>query len=407
MSVLKNLKIGAQIALIAGIAIMGFVIVGVMYITSTNTQAGFAETQKSESAGVLYVAEVTKGFLTERRNEKDFFLRMDLKYAERHKAEVANVLPYFEKLKEIHQEPDEQQLVGEMEEIFLAYAAQFNEVVEDWKVIGLTQKEGLYKILNDLGEEVVGDLKPHPELLVVFLEMREHEKSFMLTLSENDRTSLAAFADEFRAALVDEDLSEAEKAEVADDIVQYQKAFEQVASLRAEIAGDQKVLSATFASIIPGLEFFDEKGSADALAATEALEENKASTFSLMATTIGVVTVIVLMLGYVIGRGISKPLAEVAGNMDELAKGNLDEEILNTDYTNEVGTMTKAVEVFKENAIENRRLAAEAEKECVERAERVEQRRIEEVEAEKKAAEAEELQKREMEQERKRVMHEM
>ena len=110
MSVLKNLKISAQIGLIAAIALIGYAVVGIMYITSANTQAGFEQVQHNESLGVTYIAHVTEGFLQERRNEKDFFLRKDMKYANRHKAQAEKILPYFDKLKTIHQEPNEQQM---------------------------------------------------------------------------------------------------------------------------------------------------------------------------------------------------------------------------------------------------------------------------------------------------------
>src|SRR6185312_14275889 len=60
-----------------------------------------------------------------------------------------------------------------------------------------------------------------------------------------------------------------------------------------------------------------------------------------------------------IGRGISRSLAGMSTTMTELAGSNLDVAIPGLGRRDEVGAMAKAVQVFRENAIENRRLVEE------------------------------------------------
>jgi PAS domain S-box-containing protein len=60
-----------------------------------------------------------------------------------------------------------------------------------------------------------------------------------------------------------------------------------------------------------------------------------------------------------IGRGISRSLAAMSATMTELAGSNLDVAIPGLLRRDEVGAMAKAVKVFKDNAIENRRLVEE------------------------------------------------
>jgi PAS domain S-box-containing protein len=60
-----------------------------------------------------------------------------------------------------------------------------------------------------------------------------------------------------------------------------------------------------------------------------------------------------------IGRGISRSLAGMSTTMTELAGSNLDVAIPGLGRRDEVGAMAKAVQVFKDNAIENRRLVEE------------------------------------------------
>jgi len=60
-----------------------------------------------------------------------------------------------------------------------------------------------------------------------------------------------------------------------------------------------------------------------------------------------------------IGRGISRSLAGMSTTMTELAASKLDVAIPGLGRRDEVGAMAKAVQVFKDNAIENRRLVEE------------------------------------------------
>ena len=66
-------------------------------------------------------------------------------------------------------------------------------------------------------------------------------------------------------------------------------------------------------------------------------------------------------LAFLIGRGIVRPLAEMTGVMGRLADGDNTVEIPARDNQDEIGDMARAVEVFKQHAIEAGRLAREQE----------------------------------------------
>lgn len=71
------------------------------------------------------------------------------------------------------------------------------------------------------------------------------------------------------------------------------------------------------------------------------------------------IALITLLLAGWIGHGISRSLAATSATMTELAGNNLNVDIPGLDRRDEVGAMAKAVQVFKDNAIENRRLVEE------------------------------------------------
>ncbi|MGI4940469.1 MAG: methyl-accepting chemotaxis protein, partial [Janthinobacterium lividum] len=76
---------------------------------------------------------------------------------------------------------------------------------------------------------------------------------------------------------------------------------------------------------------------------------------SQMAIGLGLLLVSSVLV-YVIGRGISRPIKQLTGQMQELAAGNTDIVASGAARRDEVGAMARAVEVFRYGAVERRRL---------------------------------------------------
>ncbi|MEP3277521.1 MAG: HAMP domain-containing methyl-accepting chemotaxis protein [Stappiaceae bacterium] len=64
---------------------------------------------------------------------------------------------------------------------------------------------------------------------------------------------------------------------------------------------------------------------------------------------------------FTIAKTISGPIRSMTAAMQALATGNLDADVPATDHKDEVGDMAKAVQVFKDNALERKRLETESE----------------------------------------------
>ncbi len=77
---------------------------------------------------------------------------------------------------------------------------------------------------------------------------------------------------------------------------------------------------------------------------------------------IGVATlVVVALVGYLLARSVSKPVVEMTASMNGLAAGDLEVEIPAKGRSDEIGEMSGAVQVFKDNAVEKVRLEKEQE----------------------------------------------
>lgn len=72
------------------------------------------------------------------------------------------------------------------------------------------------------------------------------------------------------------------------------------------------------------------------------------------------------IIGLLVGRSISLPISKMTGKMESLAGGNLNEEVPYTNRGDEIGKMAAAVEIFKQNGLENKRLSEQIERDQAE-----------------------------------------
>jgi methyl-accepting chemotaxis protein len=79
------------------------------------------------------------------------------------------------------------------------------------------------------------------------------------------------------------------------------------------------------------------------------------------ASTLAIVAGVIL--AFVIGRGIARPIQQITAVMRELANGRIDVVIPPVGGRNEIGAMAEAVQVFRDNKIQADRLASENEAE--------------------------------------------
>ena len=77
--------------------------------------------------------------------------------------------------------------------------------------------------------------------------------------------------------------------------------------------------------------------------------------------TSAIVTLAGLLLAWILASGISKPMIEMTRVINDLSKGNLDAAIPYVRRADEIGIISRAIEVFKRNALEKRRLEQEHE----------------------------------------------
>jgi methyl-accepting chemotaxis protein len=122
--------------------------------------------------------------------------------------------------------------------------------------------------------------------------------------------------------------------------------------------GPAREVAQKYAAAIERLVQINEHGAAESKARIEGVS-NEA--FLIVGVLLATVFVLAVGAGLALGNGIGKPVAAMTGAMHRLAEGDKTVEIPARGRKDEVGAMAEAVEVFKRNAIEAERLAAEQE----------------------------------------------
>ncbi|MBR9901666.1 MAG: HAMP domain-containing protein [Rhodospirillales bacterium] len=211
------------------------------------------------------------------------------------------------------------------------------------------------------------------------LEARVSVKQFLLTGESaaakivDDRLASAITLNDELVELLDTD-EMIEVAQVAGESLKaYRAAFAKVATMSAGDPARDQIVTDTLDTIGPmvaeNLEDLkltvkheqDEIGPRAAKAASQAV--------IITAIVAGVALILGIFAAWKIGSGISRPIQQITDAMKELAGGNKQTDIPGQDRFDEIGDMSKAVLVFKENMIRAEELAAQ-EAEAVKRRER-------------------------------------
>lgn len=111
---------------------------------------------------------------------------------------------------------------------------------------------------------------------------------------------------------------------------------------------------------------FDFEGQHWVVAAVESVAEVSAPVVfmrNFMLLIGGGLVAAIALGGFFFARTITNPISNLTNTMGALADGDLEVEVLGSERSDEIGEMARAVEIFKENSVERRRLEGETEAE--------------------------------------------
>ena len=143
---------------------------------------------------------------------------------------------------------------------------------------------------------------------------------------------------------------------IGDVIANYRQVFSAMVATRQALTEKQAALDALSAAVSSDISAIAQKEGAAATAAGDA---------ALMQIAVVLIAAISLScaIAFFLARAISRPVRALTATMEQLAQGDTQLDIAGTQRGDEIGGMSRAVQVFRDNAIDRRRLAENQQRE--------------------------------------------
>jgi len=357
----KSLNIRIRIFLLAGLGMVGMAGLTGAYMIGELRLASAQHNAKVNDSLMDLVDRVDKTASQLRRYENDFLLTTDKQAALDYQGVAANFSELVQKMGESPLSRSISDPILELEDAMMRHTSKFVELVQMQEKIGLERGAGLNgdleKQFNDIDETLSspGAEQLRAKLMMIVRYLRD----FSLRHDEETVAQIEIVREQFNFLLSSvEMMPDDEKALTAqmDAYLATIKKWTEMTLLRDE---QVKTLNAIYSEIEPALQKITSTAQQGMQAAQATLDRTREATFVVVLATSAVMFVAVVVIGFLVGRSISRPLMGLTGATTDLAAGNIELEIPATERKDEIGDLARAVLVFKQNAVEKRRLEAQ------------------------------------------------
>jgi methyl-accepting chemotaxis protein len=374
------LSVRKRLIVLSLIPVLGFVAVGVAYVSSEHTvETAFGSVQQSSR-----LADASRAFkealTTMQVRAKEFVAQpqpvLATRFGEAHASAMEN-LKTIQELVDEAERPNLALLEGRVAKL----KTTFEMLAADQDELGLTEFEGTQGRLRDNGnqmERIVNEDMSwlsdadQRKILIPLMLMRRFEVEYRLTREDSVASLFKDEREKFEKAFAGIIAAAVMKQSLTDQVKSYTEAFADWMASSAKISRSIAVIAAETRQMLPAADEIVASAGRKALAAADDVAASQART-KLLIIGIGIAIVgIGLVLNFLIGRGITKPLHKLSNAMERLATGDTSVDIPATDARDEIGAMARTVIVFRDNALEREQLAVTQEKSVRERERRTE-----------------------------------
>ena len=352
-----HLGLRSQVLLLG---ISGVIAVGAIYLAGLRFELQSQRAADEFGALAHLTAKVSEGLLQGRELATEFLQKPNEKKIAAHTEVVTAATAYLgdiERLAGALPESDPIRKATSFRAVVNGYTTRFSNVVSAQKLIGFSENDGLQGKLRAAVHTVESQLKKfdQPRLAVLMLMMRRHEKDFMLRGDEKYGDELRKRVDEFSVELAKADLPSAEKVEITKLIDIYKMSFMAYMAGQSTLIEEAADLAQIYDRLRPSLIAVRNAADERLKMVKADLDSVRNYVFWSICGTILMVAVMALLFG----RWLSTPLVKMASAMENLAQGDLDSRLEPFDRRDEIGTISRALGIFHEKLLDNRRLTLE------------------------------------------------
>ncbi|MGX0960182.1 methyl-accepting chemotaxis protein [Bradyrhizobium japonicum] len=359
-----SIRLTHKVMAIGLFGLVGLVVFGAIYeIGSLSQDASRTVANRARAIADLN-NQLTIEMLEARRNEKNFQQRRNESYAKAHAELMGPINRDFDEVGRLMAAGGMSALSDKTRQAhdgFKRYAEHFKALVVAETRIGLNETLGLSGSLRAAVHDIEVRLKEidDPRTTSWMLMMRRHEKDFMLRRDPKYIAEVKKAAVEFSKAIEVVAVPTAVMNDITAKLQRYQSEFAAWVETAQQSAALDASMMKTFRELEPSM--VEVRTAVDAMyKQADAAEVATRDAVRLWMMIAFAVTVVVLaVIGFFLGRSISKALSGMVGAMTRLARGELSITVPGVGRNDEIGEMAGAVEVFRTNMAEAERLRAE------------------------------------------------
>lgn len=298
----------------------------------------------------VQVAQIKAGVLMQRRNEKDFIMRRDMKYLDEFNNNMEILLTNTSDLIDGLERIEIDTLsVRDLMDILKEYQKLFRQLVQTQERVGLDEKSGLQGSLRKAVKTAEAQIKSfeNDTLVSAMLMLRRNEKDFLLRINLKYQDEFNKNYSVFENTLQQSTIAPSSQAEMMRLMAVYQKDFHAMVNGYVELGlnskeGVQGEMRSTVHQTETLLNDLAEKLDI----------EVKNNSMSAMTMAVMLALILAGMIGLavsLISRYIISSLNHVITHMEEIAQGDGDLTVrLKSDGADELSALGKAFNLFVE-----------------------------------------------------------
>ncbi len=359
-----SIRLTHKVMAIGLFGLVGLVAFGAIYEIGSLSQDASRDVANRARAIADLNKQLSIEMLEARRNEKNFQQRRNESYAKAHAELIGPINRDFDEVERLMSTGGMGALsdkTKQAQEGFKRYTADFNALVAAETRLGLNETLGLSGSLRAAVHDIEAKLKEvdDPRSTSWMLMMRRHEKDFMLRRDPKYIAEVKKAAVEFSKAIEVVAVPTTVMNDITAKLQKYLSEFAAWAETAQQSAALDASMMKTFRELEPGMQEVRTtvEGLYKQADAAEAATRDAVRFWMMIAFLITVA--VLAVVGFLLGRSISKALSGMVDAMTRLARGELSIAVPGIGRKDEIGEMAGAVEVFRTNMTEAERLRAE------------------------------------------------
>ncbi|HEY4134279.1 MAG TPA: HAMP domain-containing methyl-accepting chemotaxis protein, partial [Alphaproteobacteria bacterium] len=368
----NNLRIRTRLLMLVGLAIVGLggicgaYLVGDRLINAAEQRLAEYEHISSLGDGIQSAA------LEMRSQEKDFLLRKEPRFVALYFKTETQIGQLLHDLADDSQADSIKGSIQALIDGIAKHKGQFEQLVREYETMGYSPDDGLQGILVLSGQVLDARVSEtgNSALEAKLRQAQLQEKDYMLRGVQSYYDDFKVRLAEFKAMTAKASIDASARETLQSALDSYLSSMESYVESAEKIRGITREMGNIFTAIEPNfakIDAFTVAGAKDARAEAEAA---RSSIRMVIVAASAVIILLFSVAGFAMARAIVKPIVDMTDCMARLATKDWSTEIPALDRKDEVGQMARAVDVFKQNGIENEGLVAAQQAEEAQKANR-------------------------------------